>query len=155
MTNCLEELKNIFKEAKQNVSDLQYTKNNYDNYGRLIKKRLPTITTDFCEIGLQGKLIYLVFIIKSETFNLQLFNKIKKRPNIAMYGFNNFKKNLYPDKNFDFKNFINKINEDKYLQIQFDFKNQTALKIFNEYAKILDILNESNVGIINQLHLHV
>ncbi len=140
-------------ENGKSVSGLEYTKNNYDNGGKLIKESLPTITTDFCEIGSYNGEIYFVFIIDSKTFNLELFDEIKNMPNAKMYGFADFNKTLYPANNFDFDNFIKQIQKDKYLQIQFDCKNISLLDLFKEYSGLVNIFEKSKVTVINQLKI--
>ncbi|MDD4111167.1 MAG: hypothetical protein PHS54_06470, partial [Clostridia bacterium] len=77
----------LLVKSKKSVSELEYTKNNYDNFGNLIKEDLPIITTDFCEIGLYNNEIYFVFIVESKTFNIELFNELKNKSNVKIYGF--------------------------------------------------------------------
>ncbi len=118
----LNQFRKILIKNNKSVSKLEYTKNNYDNTGNLIKEELPTITTDFCEIGIYNGEVYLVFILESKTFNLELFSEIKNKSNVKMYGFVDFNKILYPVASFDYNSFIELIKKDKYLQIQFDLK---------------------------------
>lgn len=151
----LNQFRKILFENNKSVSDLEYTENNYSDNGILIKENLPTITTDFCEIGLFEGHIYLVFIIESKTFNLEFFNSIKYKENIKIYGFVNFNKTLYPNENFDYGNFLKLVQSDKYLQVQFDFKNMEALDLFAEYDGIVNVFNENNVIVINQLKINL
>ena len=138
---------------KKSVSRLKYTKNNYDNDGNLIKESLPTIKTDFCEIGLYDGEIYFVFIIDSKTFNIDLFNQLKNKSNVKMYGFVNFNKTLYPVKNFDFDNFTKEIRKDKYLQIQFNYKDIDTFDLFKEYSELVNVFEKNKAIVINQLKI--
>lgn len=149
----LNQFRKILIENNKSVSELEYTKNNYDNAGNLIKEELSTITTDFCEIGLYNGEIYLVFILESKTFNSELFSEIKNKSNVKMYGFVDFNKILYPSANFDYNNFIELIEHDKYLQIQFDFNNISTFDLFTEYTKIVNVFDKCKVVVVNQLKI--
>ncbi|MCK4650224.1 hypothetical protein KAT36_03240 [Candidatus Pacearchaeota archaeon] len=138
---------------KKSVSKLEYTKNNYGNNGNLIEKSLPTITTDFCEIGLYNGEIYFVFVVDSKTFNLELFDKIKNKSNMKIYGFEDFNKTLYPADNFDFTNFIKQIQKDRYLQIQFDYKKINIFDLFKKYSNLINVFEKSKVVVVNQLKI--
>lgn len=151
----LNEFRDILIKNKKPVSRLEYTKNNYDNKGSLIKKELPTFTTDFCEIGIYKNEMYWVFIIESKTFNSKLFESLKDKLNVKIYGFLDFNKTLYPVKNFDYNKFIKTIQQDRYLQIQFDFKNTETISLFKEYEDIVEIFNKSKVKVINQLKVNL
>lgn len=151
----LSQFRKILIENNKSVSELEYTKNNYDNAGNLIEEELPTITTDFCEIGLYNSEIYLVFILESKTFNLELFGEIKNKSNVKMYGFVDFNKILYPIANFDYNNFIKLIKYDKYLQIQFNFKNISTFDLFTEYINIVNVFDKSKVVVVNQLKVNL
>ncbi len=147
----LSQFRKILLENNKSVSELEYTKNNYDNAGNLINEELPTITTDFCEIGLYKGEIYLVFILESKTFNSELFSEIRNKSNVKMYGFVDFNKILFPVTNFDYNSFIELIKKDKYLQIQFDFKNITTFDLFTEYTKLVNVFDKCKVVVVNQL----
>jgi hypothetical protein len=151
----LNQFRKILIENNESVSDLEYTKNNYDNDGNLIKEELPTITTNFCEIGLREGEIYLVFILESKAFNLELFSKIKNKSNVKMYGFIEFNKTLYPVSDFNYDKFIDSIQKDKYLQIQFDFKNISTFDLFTDYTKIINVFDKSKVAVVNQLKVNL
>ncbi len=154
----IENLKQFRKNLIVNntsVSELEYTKDNYDNDGNLIKEALPTITTDFCEIGLHNDEVYLVFILESKTFNLKLFNAVKNKSNVKIYGFINFNQTLYPVINFNYDSFIKLVQKDRYLQIQFDFKNITTADLLNEYANIVNIFDTNKVAVVNQLKVYL
>lgn len=147
----LNKFRELLIKDKKSVSILEYTKNNYDHDGNLIKEDLPAITTDFCEIGLFNDKIYFVLIVKSKTFNIELFNQLKNKSNVKMYGFVDFNKTLYPVKNFNLDNFIKEIREDKYLQIQFDYKNIDTFNLFKEYSNLVNVFERNKVVVVNQL----
>lgn len=149
----LNQFRKILIENKKSVSELEYTKNNHDNDGNLINEELPTITTDFCEVGLYNEEIYLVFILESKTFNLELFSEIKNKTNVKMYGFADFNKTLYPISDFDYNKFIESVQKDTYLQIQFDFKNISTFDLFTEYTKIINVFDKCKVAVVNQLKI--
>lgn len=143
-------LRRLLADRGQPVSELEYTQGNYDEAGKLIKEPLPTITTDFCEIGLHRGRVYLVFIVSSKTFDADLFTKLKVKSNVKMYGFVNFHKTLYPVSNFDFDHFLDEVRKDKYLQIQFDYQDVAATDLYRKYSDLLNLFKESKVVIVNQ-----
>ena len=129
------------------------TSGNYDDKGKLIENDIPTISTEFCEIGIYGKTVYFVFIIHSDTYSKKAFDPLKDFSNIQFYGFKDFKNNLYPKPDFNYKEFEEEIKKDKYLQIQFnyDFNKTSPELLYKEYLKIKDILIKINVRIVNQM----
>jgi len=139
--------------VNEKVGKIEMTFGNYDDNGELIKGSIPTISTEFCEIGIYEKTVYFVFIIYSDTFNKELFNSLKDFPNIQFYGFKDFKINLYPKPDFNYEEFGEEIKKDKYLQIQFNynFNEITPELLYKEYLKIKDILIKNKIKIINQL----
>jgi len=146
----LNKFRELLIKSKKSVSDLEYTKDNYDNSGNLIKEDLPTITTDFCEIGLYNDEIYFVFIVESKTFNIELFNELKNKSNVKIYGFVDFNKTLFPIKNFNHDIFMKKVQKDKYLQIQFDFKEIEVFDLFKEYSNLVNVFEKNKVVVVNQ-----
>lgn len=151
----LDKFREFLIKDKKSVSELEYTKNNYDHLANLIKKNLPTITTDFCEIGLLNNKIYFVFIVKSKTFDIELFNQLKNKSNAKIYGFVDFNKTLFPVKNFNFDNFMKEIKKDKYLQIQFDYKNINAFDLSKEYSNLVNVFKKNKVAVVNQLKVNL
>jgi len=137
----------------EKVSQIEMTSGNYDDKGKLIKGDIPTITTEFCEVGIYEKVIYFVFIIYSDTYNREVFDSLKDFSNIQFYGFKDFKINLYPKLDFDYKNFEKEVKKDKYLQIQFnyDFNKILPELLYKEYLKIKDLLIKNKVRIVNQM----
>ncbi len=147
----IKSLKSKFEKNKVKVSQIEYTSNNFDDDGNLIKTDLPTITTNYCEIGLHNNKVYFVFIINSESFKKDLFDSIKQVNDLKIYGFKDFKTTLYPSKYFDYKIFRKNILKDKYLQIQFTFRDIKVPELYKEYLKIIDKLEKNNIKIVNQL----
>ena len=149
----LNKFRELLIKSKESVSGLEYTGDNYDHSGNLIKEDLPTITTDFCEIGLHNDGIYFVFIIESKTFNIELFNKLKNKSNVKIYGFVDFNKILFPTKNFEIDDFTKEVKKDKYLQIQFDYKNIDIFDLFKEYSSLVNVFEKSKAVVVNQLKI--
>lgn len=144
-------LRKIFLKNKSKVSQIEFTADNYDDSGKLIKHDLPTITTDFAEIGAFNRCIYFTVIIESKDFNKKFFNQIIEF-NPQIYKFFNFNTNLYPKKNFDYKKFIKEIKQEKYLQIQFNFDlNQPSELIFKKHQQLKQIFKKNKIKVINQL----
>lgn len=142
-----EELTNI----NFNVGEIEFTENNYDNSGDLIDGKIPTITTEHCEIGKYENNCYFVFVIYAESFNKDFFEAIKEYDNIQIYDFINFNKTLYPNKNFDYNNFEKNIKQKKYLQIQFNFNDSSVNRLIINYKKIVKRFHENCIKIVNQL----
>ena len=151
--NYLDKFRNILIAKGHLVSKLEYTTDNYDNQGNLIIDRLPTLTTDYCEIGVHNDELYFVFIIKSKSFNDKLFSSIKNMNNLWIYGFEDFKQNLYPKTDFNHKIFLTQVDEDEFLQIQFDYKNIDLNELYTNYCKLIDIFNETKIVVVNQLNV--
>jgi len=147
----LKKFREKFVENNKIVSKIEYAKNNYDNNGNLINEDLPIITTDFCEVGLYGDEFYFVFVIESKTFNSELFDQIKNKSNVKIYGFIDFNKTLFPIKNFKFDNLMEEIQKDKYLQIQFDFKNSEIDYLYKEYCDLVNCFIKNKIVVVNQL----
>jgi len=147
----LNKFRELLIKSKKSVSDLEYTKDNYDNSGNLIKEDLPTITTDFCEIGLYNNEIYFVFVIESKTFNIDLFNEIRNKSNVRIYGFVDFNKTLFPIKNFNYDGFMKEVLKDIYLQIQFDFKDIDTFDLFEKYSNLVNVFEKNKIVVVNQL----
>ena len=51
-------------------------------------------------------------------------------------------------------NFIKRVQKDKYLQIQFDYKNINALDLFKKYSGLVNVFKKSKVAIVNQLEIN-
>ena len=151
--NTIEEFRKLLKENHRSVSEIEYTSNNFDNSGKLINQLLPTITTDFCEIGLYKNKVYFVFIIASKSFNKNVYDSIKTEKNLKIYPLKDFKSTLYPKKLFNYKKFFEEIKKEEYLQIQFEFKKLNASGLYQEYFKLVKIFKKSKTKVINQLRV--
>ncbi len=147
----LHEFRDLIIKSNTPVSEVEFTKDNYNHGGKLIKKGLPTITTDFCEMGLFNDEIYFVFIIESETFSVGLFDNIKEKSGINIYGYTDFHTTFYPNENLTLNELIEKVQEDKYLQIQFDFQSSDLTYLFKEYTNLISIFKKNKAVVINQL----
>lgn len=144
-------LKKELSDLNINVGEIEYTENNYDNDGKIINEKIPTITTEYCEIGMYDDNCYFVFVIYAKSFNVDFFEVIKRYKNIQVYDFIDFNKTLYPDKDFDYNNFEKNIQQKKYLQIQFDFNNPSIDESIIDYRKIVKNFSENNIQIVDQL----
>ncbi|MFC1609290.1 hypothetical protein ACFL2R_03795 [Patescibacteria group bacterium] len=84
----LEKFRELLIRDGKDVSDIEYTSGNYDNMGNLIEGELPTVTTDFCEVGVyENGYVYFVFVVESGSFDAELFEGLKGESNISIYGF--------------------------------------------------------------------
>ncbi len=151
----LNKFRELLLKSQKSVSELEYTRDNYDNLGNLIKESLPTITTDFCEVGVYNDEIYFVFVVKSKTFNIELFNKLKNKSNVKIYGFVDFNRTLFPVKKFNLDIFMKEVQKDKYLQIQFDFKEIDIFDLFKTYSNLLNVFEKDKVVVVNQLEINL
>ena len=154
-TKDLKKIRELLIQSKIVVSELEYTKGNYDNGGNLIEEDLPTLTTDFCEIGLCAGEIYFVFIVKSKTFKFRLFDELKNRANVKIYGFEDFNKTYFPSLNFNVTHFVKEIQKEPLLQIQFDFKNVSIFDLLKEYINLIDMFSVDEVEVVNQLNFNL
>ncbi len=144
-------LRNLFLEQREKVSDIEMTSGNYDDGGKLIEGLIPTITTEFCEIGSYDNGVYMVCIVHSEDFSRDLFESIKDFSNVLIYGFNEFNTTLYPAPDFAYELFEKKSRQDKYLQIQFDFETLLPGIFAREYFKIKEVFSKKSQDVVNQL----
>ncbi|MFH1188888.1 MAG: hypothetical protein V1652_03530 [bacterium] len=153
MESKLTQLRALFIQNGIIVSEMEYTKGNYDNNGKMIKESLSTITTEYSEIGLYRNEMYVVFIIESQTFNTALFKAITKENNIQLYGFINFKQTLYPDGSCAMRDLMVKVRAEKYLQIQFDFQNIGVIDLYKNYCRLVHIFDKNDAIVVNQLNV--
>lgn len=152
--DTLDKLRELLLNNGKPVSGVEYTSGNYDNDGNLIKEKIPTITTDYCEIGLYKNEIYFVIIIESETFTRELFGELKNEPDLKIYSFTDFNKTLYPAADLKLNKLLQDINKDKYIQIQLDYNDVAMGDLFREYLRIVELLNNQKVKIVNQLQVN-
>lgn len=151
------DFRKLLLEKNEKVGELEMTIGNYDDGGELIGEPIPTITTDFCEIGVYGDTIYFVFVIYSESYNKRLFDLVKDMTTVRIYGFDDFKTILYPKTVFNYQEFEEVVRMDKYLQLQFSFglNSITANSLMVEYKKIKDVFVDSGAEVINQLKVNL
>jgi hypothetical protein len=60
----INELKSKFDEQRIRYYE-ELTSGNYDDGGNLIEEKIPTLTTEYCEIGFHNEAVYFVFITES------------------------------------------------------------------------------------------
>jgi len=151
----IEKLRSILVKLVDDISVIEMTSNNYDNNNNLIRNKVPTTTTNLCEIGSYDKICYFVYIIESSSFNYDFLKLIIERYNVHIYGYKNFNENYYPKKDFDLGKFKEQIKPERYFQIELDF-DITAMKpddIANKYQEVSSIAKDFKVNILNQFNL--
>lgn len=148
----IKKLKEIIAKNNEKISELEYTTGNYDN-GVLIKKGVPTITTEYCEIGIIDSNMYFVYIILSNSATKKLIKLLSNYTNVQIYGFKFFNNNFFPKNNFVWEDFKEKLKKEKYTQIQFNYSaiKLNPQKVYLEYIKINNLLSSSGLQTINQL----
>ena len=150
----IEELRKLFLENSEVVGEVEETFGNYNKKGELIKIGVPTITTEFCEIGSYDDIVYFTFVIYSDSFDKKIFDNLKNFSNFQIYGFKNFLENLYPEENFNLEEFENIIRKEKYFQINFDYSvDDSNEDLYNNYIKIKNKILESRIKVVNQLKI--
>jgi len=149
----LQELRILLIRNGGLVGNIEMTSGNYDDSGNLINGDIPTITTDLCEIGIYGDVLYFVVIALSSTFTENAFDSLRTLPNIRIYGFKEPNKTLYPAPAFIYGDFKKKTLDDEYLQMQFNYGYGIIdpQGLLNEYHKIKDLLANSGMKVVNQL----
>lgn len=151
-------LKKLLEKKNQKVADIEMTSGNYDEEGILITEKIPTITTEFCEIGrYKHKITYFVFILNSSQFTKNLFNMISKYKNMKIYGFKNFLVNFYPKKGFLYSEFEEEIKEEKYIQIQFSSNRKQSKPeyILKKYLELKEIFISTYSEVIDQIKINL
>lgn len=152
--NFLDSLRRKLRREGLLVTEIEMTSGNYDDDGNFIKEQVPTLTTDFCEIGvISGKTCYFTVILYSDLCPKSLFDSIKDYKEIHIYGFKSFLEDYYPKKGFSFSKLVEEIKSEPYFQIQFNFNIQRSdfETIFQEYMKLKEIFAGSRVKIVNQM----
>lgn len=148
-----EKFKQMLVDSNIPVSEVEYTRGNYDDYGKLIKDRIPTLTTDYFEIGWPGDLVYLVAVIVSESFNRRFFREIIREDNLQIYGWSDFKQNFYPANDFCFDNMMEMIKKEKYMQLQFNYEGVELDFLLEKYRFLIDRMKAGKIRVINQLKI--
>ncbi|MFH0846305.1 MAG: hypothetical protein V1851_02840 [Patescibacteria group bacterium] len=145
----LEKIKEIEKiiSRYEKVGEIEFTSGNYNESSLLIEKKIPTITTEFCEIGSYGDTVYFTFVIYSDSYHSELIDILKEFSNFEIYGFKSFLDN------YDLKNLENEVKKEKYFQINFNYSiSQDDKFLSDQYQKIKGIL-KNKVEIVNQLEI--
>ncbi len=130
------------------VSEVGYTLGNYDKEKDLIENKLPTITTDYCEIGGYGDVVYFTFIILSRDFNRLFFDSIVKFENVELYGMVNFLVDIYPRLGVMYSEIREAVLGEKYLQVNFNYEGLSVDGLFLEYERLLGVFD--GIGFVNQ-----
>jgi len=144
----IKQLKTGFDKRNNQYSE-EFTTGNYDDNGNVIDRKIPTLITEYCEIGFDDQVIYLVFIAQSSSWSKEFFGGIKKFKNLKVYGFKNFLK--------DYDLTINpesEIRNEPVFQMQFSFKNTsnlTEVELLSQYDSIIEFLKGYQIKIIDQL----
>ncbi|MBU1046900.1 hypothetical protein KKH36_03950 [Patescibacteria group bacterium] len=141
-------IRESFLENNEKVGKLEYTSGNYDEEGVLIEKDIPTITTEFCEIGIYSNIIYFTFVINSNSYNEKLIDSLKNFSNFKIYGFKNFLED------YNLKDLENEIKKDKYFQVNFNYSIDEKVEfLLKQYQEIKKNMLKSKIEIINQLEI--
>lgn len=144
------ELRKLFLEKGETVGEVEDTSGNYDNRGNLIEDEIPTITTEFCEIGVYNETIYFTFVIHSDSYNIKLTELLKQISNFKIYCLKNFLENI----DIKSENFEEKIKKEKYFQINFEYPvYEDSNYLFDRYSEIKKSILDSNIKIVNQLEV--
>lgn len=144
----INQLKTEFDKRRIEYSE-EFTVGNYDDNGIAILNKIPTLTTEFCEIGFYNKIIYFVLIAKSDSLKNDFYLSIKEFKNLQIYGFKDFKINYELNENLE----VN-IKKEKYFQVQFSFNTDvtTVSNLIQNYDKILVKIRDNDISIINQIN---
>ncbi len=144
----IDEIRKLFLEKEEVVGDIEKTFGNYDRNGNLIEYSIPTITTEFCEIGVYSEIVYFTFVIYSDSYNKKLFDNLKDLSNFKVYGFKSFLEN------FNLYEIEDKIKKEKYFQINFDYSSIDNVEyLYEQYSKIKNLILDSGVKVVNQLEV--
>lgn len=149
----VQELRDAITADNTAVSEIEMTNGNYDEKGNLIDYKIPTITTDLCEIGSYDSICYFTIIIRSELFTKELFNELTKYPNVHIYGYKNFIEDYYPKEKFSHDEFEAQIHLEEYFQVQFNFdiSVMNIADVSQNYHEIANLFTEMNIKMVNQL----
>ncbi len=141
------EIRNLLLKNEK-IGDIEFTSSNFDDDGNLIKEEISTITTEFCEIGSYGNIIYFTFVIYSNSFDNKLIDLLDDFSNFKIYGFNDFLNN------YDLKDLENEVKKEKIFQINFNYSIDDNIEYLSkQYQEIKNIIIESKVKVINQLEI--
>ena len=129
------------------VSKVEYTTGNYDEKGHLIKKKIPTITSEVGEIGVINGSYYLVLIFERNKLTKEFLTTLYQISECKIYGFKDFMKNL------DLEAIFQEDLDESYIQIQFDGittkQNHFLVELHYKFRKHF---GEYGIYPINQIH---
>ncbi len=132
------------------VGDIEYTSNNYDEKGKLITKKIPTVTSKYGEMGIIEGKFYLVIIFKKELLSEKFLKDIAKIRKYKLYGFNDFLKDI------DIKTVFSEDFKEKYIQIQYgDIIETDYYEIIRIHDKLKNMFLENKIYPINQLNINL
>ena len=146
----------LLLQKNEAVGELEMTNGNYDEKGKLITKSIPTITTDYCEIGKYGNIIYFVFVVDSSSYNSRFYQKLITYSNAKVYGFTNFNETLYPMSGCNDISLKTEVIREKYFQVQYEFGNDlTVQEVYEQYMEIKKDLLEGRLVVVNQMEVNL
>lgn len=129
------------------VGPIEYTSGNYDEKGKLIQRKIPTLISEIGEIGVFNNNFYLVLIIKRSFVTLDFIKNIGQICPFTLYGLNNFLVNLDPRK-------LSNIQDEQYLQIQFD-NIENIERIVQLHIQLKNLFQNYPKLLINQLEIDI
>lgn len=143
-------IRNELKMFGFQVGEVEYTSGNYDETGKLIKDKIPTITSEYGEIGLIDGKLYFVMIFEKEILSEKTLEDIAKIRKYKLYGFNDFLNDI------DIKTVFSKSCKEKYIQIQYDNIIETDYyEIIRIHDKLKNMFLENKIYPINQLNINL
>lgn len=142
------DLKQKLGEKGFQSGEIEFTTENYNENTTRIEESIPTIVTEIGEIGIIDKNYYLVIITRSSKLTKRLVNKLKNLKPNSIYGFDNFLNDLSLDQ------VLNKNLDEEYLQFQFNFKMNSANRLFDIHNTLQDI-NYNCKFIVNQITYNI
>ena|GEM_PF-1567342 len=143
-------LRAFLESQHEAVGQFEYTSGNYDDAGRLIERMIPTITTELCEIGIHGDVLYLVVILPTDRFSKDVFDGVCNQ-DIKIYGLKDFKTTLFERGNPASFEGVQRSPHDDFVQIQFDFpwREMNVEDVGVKYAQVKESFRGAEV--VNQL----
>ncbi len=141
-----EEVKKAFTE-RGIVFSSEYTQGNYDTEGKYIQEKIPTLTTEFCEIGFYKNEIYLVCIAESKTCTEEFLKEVATFQNVEVYGFTEFQNN------YDLTHGMREVLSESLFQVQCTLKieNVTLDDFLHTYTSLMHTFTKHGVVFCNQL----
>lgn len=132
---------------KESLSEVEYTTGNYDEKGDLIKKKIPTVTSEVGEIGVINGSYYLVLIFERNKLTKEFLSTLYQISECKIYGFKDFMKSL------DLEAIFQEDLDESYIQIQFDGITTKQNHFLVElHYKLRKHFGEYEIYPINQIH---